>query len=72
MLPRFKALEEPRPDPSRVTVLAFLRSLDFRDLLVLLGFAALVIAGWYFHISIGIGILGAGLMLVGVRAGRIA
>ena len=69
---RFRSLEEPKAEGGRLTVAAFVRSLDVCDLLVALGFAALVVAGWRFHISAGIAILGAGLVLIGVRAGRIA
>lgn len=54
----------------RPTLGAFLRGIQFPDLLVLLGFSALVIAGWRLHIAAGIAILGAGLILIGVRFGR--
>ncbi len=56
----------------RLTLRAFMGSMDLSDLLVALGFFGLVIAGWRFHISVGIAILSAGLILIGVRAGRAA
>jgi hypothetical protein len=59
-------------EPGRLTVGLFLRSLDFSDLLVVLGWASLTAAGFLFHLAGGLVILGAGLALIGVRAGRAA
>jgi len=61
---------EEAPESGRLTLGAFLRSLDFSDLLVVLGWGALTAAGFLFHIAGGLVILGAGLALIGVRAGR--
>jgi hypothetical protein len=72
--PQGDGLREAQPgnesrEARRLTVREFLKSLDFSDLLVVLGFALAVTAGWSLHPAAGLAILGGGLILVGVRSG---
>ena len=55
------------PARSRITPRLFLRSLDFSDLLVVIGLALIIVAAATVHKAVALGLLGLILTLVGVR-----
>jgi hypothetical protein len=67
--PAFDEEGKPKQETPGLSIRALRDSFDFADCLVLLGFGLLVTAAWLLHTGAGIALLGAGLIVIGVRSG---